>query len=467
MRKRNGWLVGLVAAAMVLTPALVRGQDRQVPLAALATAGPAGAAAGLENSLPALAPGGPRWELGQAAEHSEQPAAVNPLENGGVFFQPVIIYRGQAADVGASDPEFPIPLSKSRPEQGGLYVAGEFLFWRMTNNLHDEQIAVRGVLDVDGSITGFPGGFLGTRQAALVANDAAGPGTYQPGYRVTGGWLFANGIAVEINWVHLFEAKYSAVAGIEPAFGVSGMFLANTFLTSFVFNFPPDFAGPARKVDLGLPGATFGIWDASSVQTIEFTQRYDEYDLTARFPLFGDDCNRTYWTLGPRIAWIWERFKWRTVAFDVDTGQAGQDDVAIYSNVLSQRLYGAHLGCGYEWYKGGTPIGAFAISLDGQASLYANIAKEEAKYERGDFAIANQRKRRDYTIVPELQAMLNLWWYPMQGVQLRIGYDFMAYFNTVSSPDPVSFNYGALDPPWVKGTTRIIEGFNAGIGFSF
>ena len=43
----------------------------------------------------------------------------------------------------------------------------------------------------------------------------------------------------------------------------------------------------------------------------------------------------------------------------------------------------------------------------------------------------------------------------------------MAFFNTVSAPQPVSFNYGALDPPWVNGTTRFVDGWNAGLGIIF
>jgi hypothetical protein len=380
---------------------------------------------------------------------------------------------GQGQDIPAEDPVFPVPLGHDRYENGGFFASAEFLFWRQTNPLHDQQLAVRGVLDQDGSIShalggdGIPGEFFGSRATALKANDAGGPGSYQPGFRITAGWLFSNGIQVEASWIHLFEAKYSAVASVEPAFGRSGPFLEETFLTSFVFNLPPEFAGPSQKVNIGNPGATYGIYDASTTQSIEFTQRFDQYEITGRFPLFGDDCNRTYWLLGPRIAWIWERFKWRTVAVDITTNVAGQDDVAIYSNIVSNRMYGIHLGAGYEWYRGSTPIGAFAVSVEGDCAAFADMVKEQAKYERGDFAIANQRSRDDYTAAAELSARLNLWWYPVQAVQMRVGYDFNVFFNTVSSPDPVSFNYGSLDPPWRKGTTRVLEGLSAGVGLVF
>jgi hypothetical protein len=352
-------------------------------------------------------------------------------------------------------------------EDGGLFVTSEVLLWEQSKTLHHQIIAVRGILDVDGSITGSPGNFLGSRAAALSADDAAGPGTYEVGFNLSAGWKFENGVVIEGSWIHLFQAKYSAFAGIEPANARDNNLLTETFLTSFVFNFPADFAGPASKVNLGNPGATFGIWDASSSQEIRFTQRFDQFELTGRIPLYGDECNRTYWLVGPRLAWLWEQFWWRTVAFDVNTGQAGQDDVAIYTNTLSQRLYGLHWGCGYEWYQGNTPVGAFSLSLELQGALFIDVAKERAKYERGDFAIASQRARTDYTLVPEVQAKVNLWWYPFEAVQLRIGYDFMAFFNTISSPDPVDFNYGAVSPAWQKGTARLIDGLSAGVGIIF
>jgi hypothetical protein len=394
------------------------------------------------------------------------------LLTAGLALTPAVVY-GQGIDAGPPDPVFPLPIGKDRMENGGFFVALEGLFWRQTNPLHDQQIAVRGVLDTDGSISqalfggAQPGLFFGSRTAALRADDAGGPGTYSLGFRLTGGWKFANDVSLEVSWIHLFDAKYAATASVLPAFARSDPLLADTFLTSFVFNFPPDFAGPAQKVNLGNPGATFGIWDASSEQEIRFTQRFNQADLSVRWPLMTNDCMRTYWLCGPRMVWLWEQFWWRTVAFDITSGAAGQDDVAIYSNVVSQRLYGGHIGAGWDWKPCETPIGTFAISVEGDFMLSADVVKERAKYERGDFAIAAQRAITTYTVVPELSAKVNLWWYPIEAVQVRIGYDLLAFFNTVSSPDPVSFNFGALDPPWVKGTTRIFDGFEFGVAISF
>src|SRR5262249_43052183 len=103
-----------------------------------------------------------------------------------------------------------------------------------------------------------------------------------------------------------------------------------------------------------------------------------------------------------------------------------------------------------------------------------DVVKERARYERGDrrsnsqtaAPVVSKRSKHEFTFVPELQANGNLWWYPIEGVQVRVGYDFMAFFNTISSKEPVSFSFGTLDPHW-DSTTRLFNGFNAGIGFIF
>ena len=72
-----------------------------------------------------------------------------------------------------------------------------------------------------------------------------------------------------------------------------------------------------------------------------------------------------------------------------------------------------------------------------------------------------------FPLVPEVSAMANIWWYPMEGVEVRVGYEFMNFFNTVASPAPVDFNYGSVTPAWEKGHYRAVDGINAGIAFIF
>ena len=69
--------------------------------------------------------------------------------------------------------------------------------------------------------------------------------------------------------------------------------------------------------------------------------------------------------------------------------------------------------------------------------------------------------------MPEFDGFLNVWWYPVEGVQVKLGYNALTYFNTVGANTPVSFDYGTLDPPWNKNEFRLFDGFNMGIGFIF
>src|SRR4029079_6286274 len=131
------------------------------------------------------------------------------------------------------------------------------------------------------------------------------------------------------------------------------------------------------------------------------------FDLTARFPLMQTESFRTYGLLGPRLVAMWERFTWRTVAANVD-GVSNGDDVGIYSNVVSNRLYGVNCGMGNEWCCGTTPLGTFSFSADLHAGIYADFVKGRPKYERGDFAISSSRARNLFTAVPGLEGNFNL-----------------------------------------------------------
>jgi hypothetical protein len=450
MRTRIHWLVWLMPMAIALTPLTARAQgvldlDEGPPLA---------------TALRAIAVSN---QMGCAPDD-------------GPLLPPLVrryIARGQVgnnlyevppnADAGMTSWT---PLGHDRLEKGGFYGFGEAIFWRMSNPLQSQIIAFRGLWDADGGLSGTVGTFIGSKAPALNVDQASGPGTYIPGFIVGVGWRFETGTAVEVNWWHLHQAKYSATAGPEPFGFQARQDLADTFISSPVFNFPLQFAGAAKKFTFGTLNSAFGIWNASSLQTIDFVQRADQYEISGRFPVYEGDCYRNYALFGPRVVWLWERFRWRTVSADA-FGLANGGTVGYYSNVDSERMYGLHVGCGNEWFLGATPIGAFSISLDLELGLFANCVKENAKYELGDFSMSASRSRKDYDMVPQTQAKLNLWWYPTEGIQCRIGYDFSAFFNTIASPQPVDFNFGAVAPAWESGHTRIIEGLSAGIGFIF
>jgi hypothetical protein len=375
--------------------------------------------------------------------------------------------RAQHGEVVPTGTWLPGPLGHPRYEEGGFFIAIEGLFWKQTNPIGNQDVAIRGFLDLDGSIAGGdPPVFVGSGQVALNTHQVSGPGTYQPGLNLTAGWRFRNGNVLTLSWMHLWDARYSAVATLLPPGFFVGPDLENTFLFSPVSNFPADYAGQQRNVADGNLGATFGIWNAASLMQIEFLQRFDQGELALRMPIWQTDGYRNYGLIGPRIVTMHDRFKWRTVDADLN-GNAGAEDVAIYTNIVSNRLYGVHCGMGHEWYLGTTPIGAFACSVDTEAAVFIDFVKERAKYQLGDKSTAATRSRNEYTLVPEVQAKLNLWWYPTEAIQLRVGYDVMAFFNTVASPSPIDFNFGRISPDWEKGETRFFRGLNFGISFVF
>jgi hypothetical protein len=387
-------------------------------------------------------------------------------------------------EVPPADPIYPFPLYHDRPETGGLYAATEFMFFRQTNPLKPEILAIRGVLDSDGSISaatnttitvdplsgnifaipgqGLPGTFIGSGKIALTAEQAAGPGTFVPGYRFTLGWRFEDGVAVDFTWMHLFNARYTGGATLAPFLAQSGQNLADTFLFAPVYNFPNNFAGPVNKLAVGNPLAAYGIWDGASIMAIRFDQHYDEYNLNFRKPILETDCNRCYCLTGLRRAWLWERFKWTTIAENFD-GSAGPQDVAIYNNVLSQPMYGPYIGAGDECYLG---HGA-SVSIDFKAAALVDFVREIDDYQLADRTYEAKRSKRVFNFVPELEANISLWWYPIEGVQIRVGYNALAFFNTIASPDPVSFDFQGLDAPYEHKFLRLLDGFNGGIGFIF
>lgn len=461
MATRSGWL--FLIGAVLLGPGTLAAQEYR-PLAVLPdhraqlTEAPHDLP-GVHWSTPpqagpALGVGSERSDLGDLTRPSVIPSSGAP---------PAVV-RAQNYEV----PPVPFtgPLSHPRYEEGGFFMGLQFLYYRQTRPIRNQDIAYRGLVDVDGSINGTPGAFIGSGDLALTTHQLQGPGTWQPGFNLTLGWRFESGTVLQVSWYHLWDSRYSATAGLLPPNGNVGQNLENTFLTAFVYNFPVDYGGNPQNTFAGNPGATFGIWNAASLMTIDFIQRFDMFDLTARMPMWQSDKYRMYGLVGPRIVWLWERFRWRTVDTDVQ-GLATADTTAIYSNVTSNRLYGVHFGAGNEWFLGDTPAGAFSVSLDCQAALYIDFVKGRAKYELADRSTAATRARNLWSLVPGVEARASLWWYPWEAIQVQVGYDLFAFFNTVASPRPVDFNYGALDPAWDHGVFRFLHGLTLGVGFVF
>src|SRR5262249_45119258 len=103
--------------------------------------------------------------------------------------------------------QVPWPFGKLQMDQGGPYLAAEFLWMRQSNPLRSQPIAFRGLTDVDGTlgialgIPSFPGKFLGSHADALDVHQVSGPNDYAPGWRATLGYRWENGVSAEVSWL--------------------------------------------------------------------------------------------------------------------------------------------------------------------------------------------------------------------------------------------------------------------------
>jgi len=360
-----------------------------------------------------------------------------------------------------SDPVIPIPTGQAG--QPGFYTSAEYVMMTQTKALGDQTIAVRGFFDYTGAITGQPGGFVGSGTDALNTRNM-GRREFMPGFRVEIGYRFDTGTRVYANYMQFYDAHYSA--GATLAVFSPNRDLADTFISAPVFNFNQQFSGAQfnTSADNANNGGfnTFGIWNAASIMDIKFTQRYQQAEIGMRTPMFATDYSSIYSLGGARFAWIFERFQWRTVDIAND-GTAPPQNVAFYSNTLSQRMYGLFVGCGHEIYLGSM----FSASLDLTGAAFLNVTKNRAKYRVEDRSSQSKFGRENFYLVPSATADFNLWAYPIEGVQLRFGYSGITFFNTRQMREPVGFNFGQIDPNVGTRYFRLLHGFNIGVGFFF
>ena len=399
-------------------------------------------------------------------------------------------------DYAPADPVWPFPLYSTHPEDGGLYTAAEFISFRRSNPLEGQPVAIRGfqvtspIIQFQNSTAanftttlGPSGTFIGSRAEALDVQQVSGPNDYQPGFTVTVGWKFGDGSAFEFKYFYLTEVNLHAAATLAPPGGNVGALFENSFLSSAipVFNFPNDYAGPLNKITIpnpsftqgsttqtptvNAPGAVFGIWNGASIMTEQFLQRFQEYEGTYRVPIYETETYRLNGIVGPRFAWIWERYKWTASDIDNLTGTSGPQDEAQYNNIISNRLYGAHAGCQQECYLGH----GFAATCTIEGGAFVDQARTEVIYQlaRGGVGPGSKRALKHWLPALQAEASAGLSWYPIEGVEVRAGYDFQAFFNTLSSPNPIDFNYGAVDPHFQSDKIRWLDGLNFGIGIVF
>lgn len=447
---------------------------------------------------------------------------------GALFLMPAAAHA-QDYNVGAPSWEFPIPTMWGDKDEG-WYFAMEALFFRINNPIRSQVIATRGFFDDAGLISGrgdnvqvelndppseylttlkalqgVPGQFVGSKVPALSANEV-GRDTFEPGARIAIGYRLRNQIAIEFNMWRLAEFSSTAGAGIVPGgargFGGPGFGadLADSFLTAPFFNFTPNFAGPSRDIvsnvlfapkppgqahffaslnpqspretlvtaaqlaDLrnyrGIPIAAYGIWNGAEDMTLEFVQRALNSELNCRLPVYETDCERTYMIVGARYMNLFERFRFRTVDLDVDS-ISDPVNAATYENQWENQLYGGQIGYGYENYIGQ----GFAWSVEGRVGLFVDWRKTGVKVERGD-ADGPMQYRDDTSLSPFFQAGIFAWWYPLEGVQARVGYEFQGIFNVRRSEQPVTFDLGKLMPTYEDMFLRF-DGLSAGVAFIF
>jgi hypothetical protein len=422
---------------------------------------------------------------------------------------------GQGPGYAPAHPQLPFPLGSTRPENGGFWVTAGYNMLRFNNPLKEQPIAVRGFqvfdpslvsvvaprVDVEiertiavfpnGQITvlnipelidqnirvsqSFPGQFFGSGREALNVNQLTGDDNYNPGFNISMGWMFDDGSSLSLNWKYFTEAQHRAGATLAPANAAVGDDLADSFLFSPVFNFPPEYSGPPNKIVVGGGGpqpsqqVAFGIWNGASIQTIEFRQRFQQWDIMYREPIYETDDYRLSGLVGPRLAWFWERFKWRTTSIGTDIDgniiDTGPDNVGVYTNITSNRMYGVFTGCEQEFYMGH----GFACHLKTELTLFMNSVKERAQYETENrFAgrPENKRAKREWTAVPGFNAAAGLMWYPTEFVQIYAGYEFISFLNTLASRRPVDFDYSNLNPKW-SSFTRCLDGFSINLAIRF
>ncbi len=223
------------------------------------------------------------------------------------------VAKGQSTgpDYAPADPQLPVPLGSTRPEDGGLFLTAEFTYFRWNNPLQNQPIAMRGFLVTDNSLAsvGIPSGtFLGSGTPALNVNNLTGQDSYQPGFLVGGGWKFGDGSAVSFSYMRLTEASYRAAAtGAAPDGLGSGSNSADSFLYAPVYNFPPQLAGAANKIFIPafpLLAATginptpinsvssqfaFGTWNGASIMSESYLMRFQQWDITYRKPVYETD----------------------------------------------------------------------------------------------------------------------------------------------------------------------------------
>lgn len=383
--------------------------------------------------------------------------------------------NGTIPSTDGSDGGFQAPRQEAVPSylptgiagDAGFYTSAEFVFLQQTRAIGHQTIARYGFYDLTGQSGVAPGTLIGSGREALNPRMFRGSPTYQPGFNVELGYRFDDGTRIFANYMQLYDAHYSVGASLVPPYynvplQNNQITLADTYVSSPVYSFNTFFAGPSGKVAGVNDNSVYGIWNAASQMDMKFTQRYQQAQAGARVPMLMTDYSRVYGTAGLQFSWFFERFHWRAVSFPAD-GNVLPQDAANYTNTLSQRMYGPFIGCGHEIFV----ANQFSLSFDATGSMLLNVVKERAKYKLGDQTVQSKWGNQEWRLTPNANFAINGWWYPIEGVQVRLGYQALTFYNTLYMQDPVGFNFGNIAPQYEFKAFRLLHGFNLGIGFFF
>jgi hypothetical protein len=359
----------------------------------------------------------------------------------------------------------PYPLGTTHPEMGGLFVAGSYIMYSQTNPIKPQEVAVRGFVVTDDTglnAAGSAGTFVGPRNQALNTGQVSGPYSFEPGFKLEVGWKFGDGSSLTASFWWIAESQYRAVATLAAPNYQYNSDQSATFLTSYVFDFPADFAGAPSKIASGTPFNVYGIWNGASEMSIVLWQRAEQFQLEYRKPFYETENYRVSALAGPRWVWFEDKFRWITTDTDV-FGNQSPIYQGIYNNQVDNRMYGLYAGLQQEWYLGC----GLAAMLNTSVGGFLDVVRTSVDYQRGDRGgPENKRGRTMWRPVPEFQLTPSVMWYPLEGVQMQFGYDFFMFLNTVASPQPIDFNYSSLSPQYTD-IARFFNGFQATIAFFF
>ena len=278
------------------------------------------------------------------------------------------------ANVPPEEPPWPLPVFNTHPEMGGLYIAGEGLLYSMDNPLKLQPIAIKGFTDTKGDISGIPGTFVGNGQSALT-DESGMRHDLTTGFNFVIGYKFSNDTAIEVDWMHLLQTGFCWSTPAAPYNIVNTPAFAQAYMSSPVVNLPVGYAGPPQKVPSGL-----GLLNLRHLECCcGHAHQLPAAIRQGRSPVSPTDHSERrlplVWHPGRRMVYLRERFDWVTVDADLN-GNSTSNDVGLYTNKVSNLMFGPKLGWGNEYYMGH----GFALTIDLEGALMFDLVNEYACY---------------------------------------------------------------------------------------